>query len=244
MKKISIFVLALLVLAAPTFAAYIVVMKDGTRLKAKARWTTAANGKAMITLENGTTLELDAREIDLPKTEETNKLGLGNAQVLATQSAASQPQKQNKSVLGGVTKLRPLANASNAPTTTVPTLPPPVTATPADGGVGNLVIGKFQKAYENVGLYGVKVSSTGPSSIRIELEADNEDQVFKAISATSFVMANLPAMGQTKLETLELYMATVRGGAAGRFQMTMPEAEALAKKQMAWQDYYIKKVLF
>src|SRR5687768_17425588 len=108
-------------------------MKDGTRLKANARWRTGLNGKARITLDNGTRLEIDAREIDLAKTDETNKLGLGNAQVLATQGAASQPQKQNKSILGGVTKLRPLANAENAPTATaVPTLPPPVKEIPSE----------------------------------------------------------------------------------------------------------------
>ena len=43
---------------ANAFAAYTVIMKNGMIYKAKAKWT-IVNGKAMIALESGQTLQVD-----------------------------------------------------------------------------------------------------------------------------------------------------------------------------------------
>jgi hypothetical protein len=43
---------------------------------------------------------------------------------------------------------------------------------------------------------------------------------------------------------VELFMATIKGGAAGRFQMTMADAEAIDKKQVSLQAYFVTNVLY
>jgi hypothetical protein len=47
-----------------------------------------------------------------------------------------------------------------------------------------------------------------------------------------------------KLDVVELFMKTTTGGAAGRFQMTRADAEALDKRTMSQQDYFLRKVIY
>ncbi|HEY8133920.1 MAG TPA: hypothetical protein VII12_18730, partial [Thermoanaerobaculia bacterium] len=60
--------LGALLISAQAFATYFVVLKDGTQLRAKAKWT-VANGKAIVQLENGNTMALDPNSIDAAKSE-------------------------------------------------------------------------------------------------------------------------------------------------------------------------------
>ena len=57
-------------------AAYTIVLKDGNTLFAKEKYT-VKNGRAIITLLNGTQTSVAVDQIDVPKTEQVNKLGLG-----------------------------------------------------------------------------------------------------------------------------------------------------------------------
>lgn len=236
-RKILLFAVALVLLPTVAFASYTVVLKDGTQYKAKEKWRVSA-GKAIITLENGTTLSLDPKLIDEKESERASAAGLGGAKVLVTsQPAAAPPQQQ--SPLGSITTLRkPDAK--------------PDGKTPGQGGqpavgqtnLSNDVIQRFQQAYENVGLYDARVLGAGINTLRVELTADNEDQVFKAISATSFLMTKIPDATSERVELVELFMKTTTGGSAGRFQMTAASAAAITKKQLTWQDYFIREVIF
>jgi outer membrane lipoprotein SlyB len=78
MKK-TLVLAVLAILTATQLAAassYWVVMKDGTRYEARAKWT-VANGKATMTLTNGSVLALDPSAIDAAKSEEVTRLGGG-----------------------------------------------------------------------------------------------------------------------------------------------------------------------
>src|SRR5436305_11081173 len=57
-------------------AAYTIVLKDGHTLIAKEKYT-VKNGKAIIALISGTQTSVPVDQIDIPKTEQANKLGLG-----------------------------------------------------------------------------------------------------------------------------------------------------------------------
>ena len=50
-------------IAAQSFASYIVVLKGGKQYKAKAKWT-LVNGKALVQLENGQSITIDPGLID------------------------------------------------------------------------------------------------------------------------------------------------------------------------------------
>ena len=78
-----LFLMALLVLLAATtaMASYVVVLKDGTRYKAKERWK-VVNGQAVVELESGTVIQFDPALIDEKETTTVNELGLGDAKLL------------------------------------------------------------------------------------------------------------------------------------------------------------------
>src|ERR687891_503499 len=87
-KTLTTFIFAAL-FATQAFATYVVVLKDGTRYMAKAKWT-MQNGKALIALEKGGTLALDPALIDVPKSEEVTRLGLGDVNIISL----GEPQQQ------------------------------------------------------------------------------------------------------------------------------------------------------
>jgi hypothetical protein len=246
MKKTLALAAFTLLFAAQSFATYIVVLKDGHQYKAKAKWT-MANGKALVQLENGQTLAIDPTLIDEAKSDQTTKLGLGNVNVISldpNMPAATAPKSQGPS-LGSTIHLRKLGEqqqAAPAPTAQVAT---PAPAQPAGGGAVNPeVVEKFERAYENVGIFEHKLTTTGAHTLRAELTADNEDKVFNAISATSFLMVRNAGVPGAQVDMVELFLKMTNGGAAGRFQMTRDDATALDTKKISQQEYFVRKVIY
>jgi hypothetical protein len=240
-KALVLFAFASLI-AAQSFASYIVVLKGGKQYKAKAKWT-VVNGKALIQLDNGQSITIDPALIDEAKSEETTKLGLGDVRIMnldAKMPAGSAP-KQAAPTLGESIKLRKpnqIAQAQQAAAI-------PTTAAPVNGsGIGTEVIMKFERAYENVGIFEHKLTSAGPHSIHAEVTADSEDKVFNAISATSFLMVRNAGVSGAQVDMVELFMKTTNGGSAGRFQMTRDDATALDAKTMSQQEYFVRKVIY
>lgn len=237
MKKQIVLLAILLLTAVSSFASYIVVMKDGSRYPAKAKYT-VVNGKALIRLENGQTLQLDPSLIDERKSDETTALGLGDARVLGVEDRSTGAPLKQKPSLGSTTHLRRTPPPSPAASAQ------PVAPAVSGPKVSDAVIRKFAAAYENVGLFEQKIAATGPGSLRAEVTADNEEKVFNAISATSFLMVRDAGVPGTHLEMVELFMKTTNGGSAGRFQMTRANAEALDKKLLTHEEYFIRNVIY
>src|SRR6266511_4004281 len=73
MRKLLILLGALLV-STQAFATYYVVLKDGSQIRARAKWT-IVGGKAIVPLESGGMMTLDPNVIDVAKSEETTKMG-------------------------------------------------------------------------------------------------------------------------------------------------------------------------
>lgn len=240
-KKSALAFLLFALVATNSFAVYVVVLKDGTRYRARDRWT-IVSGKAMIVLESGTTLQIDPSMIDGAATQSANASQYGDARVLATGPAPT--QKAPEPSLGSLrTRGLDLKNENKA-NTGVTGSGGTIRETPGSGRLGADVVSRFEAAYENMALYQRRVSPNGATSLRVEIVTDNEDQVFKAISATSYVMAKLPGVTGSRVDSVELVMTTLRGGSAGRFQMTLPDAQAIESKKLSWSQYYVSKVLF
>ncbi|HUJ15846.1 MAG TPA: hypothetical protein VL284_18800 [Thermoanaerobaculia bacterium] len=236
MRK-SLILLAALLVSTQAFATYFIVLKDGSQIRAKSKWT-VVGGKAIVQLESGGTMALDPKSIDAAKSEETTKLG--GASVLAVEQTQTAPAQQQPSTLGGAFKLRKLAN--EVPTTTAPaTDTAPVASGPM---LSPDVISRFEAAYENVGIFEHTLKPTGPHSLRAELTADNEEAVFNAISATSFLIVRNAGVSGAQVDSVELFMKTTTGGSAGRFQMNRDDAAALDNKSMTTQEYFVRKVLY
>jgi hypothetical protein len=241
MKKTLIFAALAALVTANAFATYIVILKNGVSYKAKAKWT-MQNGKAIVALENGQTLQIDPTLIDVAKSEQTTNAGLGGARILNTNTnnAAPEPQPQQTG-LGSVVHLRK-GGPTPAPAPAAAVAAPVVPA--GNGTLGQEIIDKFARAYENVGLFEQKITSPAPGTVRAELTADNEDKVFNAISATSFLMVHNAGVPGTEIKMVELFMRTTVGGSAGRFQMTREDALALDSKQISQQDYFVRRVIY
>ena len=242
MKKILTLTILLALVAVPSFARYIVVLKDGTRYAAKAKWT-VVNGKAVVRLENGQSLSLDPALIDVAKSEELTKVGMTSATVMDMNTKAAEAPKQQQPSLGSQIKLRrPGQRQEEAAPAAVPS-----NAVPAISGSGSMspeVLDKFDRAYENVGIYEKSVKSTGGRSIRCELTVDTEERVFNAISATAFLMVRNAGVEGQQIDVVELFMKMTNGGAAGRFQMTREDAQALDKQTLSQQEYFVRKVIY
>jgi hypothetical protein len=245
-RRLSVFAAALL-LAGQAFATYIVVLKDGTRYRAREKWR-VVNGKALLTMENGSTLQLDPALIDEPMSDQVTARGLGDVKVLGVEARTPAPAKQQES-LGSITRLRkqPVeqpAEPSAAAPVKKQQAPEAVPVNPSGAKLSDEVIRKFSAAYENVGIFEQKIVSTGPNNLRVELTTDNEEKVFNAISATSFLMVHNAGVQGVSINLVELFMKTTTGGAAGRFQMDRNDAEALNRKTMSQKDYFIRKVIY
>lgn len=244
MKKTVMLAAAATLFCANAFATYVVVMKDGSRYKAKAK-PQVVNGKAIIQLEQGPPMQVDPSFIDTARSEQLTKLGITsggivdlntNQTVQPTTGAPKQPS------LGSTIKLRTPAQQRQAAQQAASTTPPPP---PAGGGsLSASVIDKFERAYDNMSIFERKITSTGAHSLRAELTVDTEDRVFNAISATSFLMVKNAGVEGVQIDSVELYMKTPTGGAAGRFQMSRADAEALVNHTVSQQDYFIRNVIY
>lgn len=233
MRRLLTFAATLAFCAVPVFAQYTVVLRDGTTYKAKEKWQ-VVNGQALISLQSGTQISLDPRMIDVERTEQANRLGLGDAKLIKVEERPAQTPRQQQQPLGSVTTLR-RDTANNSASTSTPASP----STPEGPVVGRETLSRFQRAFDNVGLFGASVTPSGAATLTVSVTANTEDDVFKAISATAFLVSRLE-----DVETVQLLMSTLTGGAAGKFEMTRDDARAISEKHISWQSYYVQKVIF
>lgn len=234
-------------LAVPAFAAgYIVVLKTGAQYQAKAKWT-VVKGKAIILLANGQSLQLDPSLIDEARSEQATKRGLANSNVIDLDANLPAAQQAQQPSLGAGIKLRrggpPQTQQEQSITPKAMNPSTPAVAT-VNGSIGPDVLDKFERAYDNIGIFERKIVSTGGRSIRADMTVDTEDRVFNAISATAFLMVRNAGVQGVQIDVVELYMKTTANGAAGRFQMTRADAEALNSKTISQQDYFVRKVIY
>ena len=241
MKKTScVAALALLLIAAPVFAAsYWVVTKDGSRYEAKSKWT-IANGKAMITLVNGNVLSLDPNSIDAAKSDEVTRLEGGN--LIAVEQLPTTTTSKT-STLGSSIRLRKLPSSQAAAQAPVAPADAPVPSPPGTGLSAD-VLSRLERAFENVGIFEHKLQPTGVRSLRADLTADTEDKVFNTLTATAFLIVHNAGVPSVQIDSVDLFMKTTTGGAAGRFHITREDAQALESKTITPQAYFVGKVLF
>ena len=244
MKKI-LMLCAVLTLASSQLFAYWVVLKDGTRYETQAKPTISGN-KATFTLKNGQIVQVTADAIDNAKSEEATRLGGGT--VLGTEQRLA-PEPKAQSSLGSQIRLRRQQQQAAAAANAAATPPPVASPAPAAALLGAEVLDKFERAYENVGIFEHKMTATGGRGLRADLTTDSEDKVFNAISATAFLMVHNAGLTGVTIDQVDMFMKMTNGGTAGRFHMTRADANALyiggtSPDRNRLQDYFVRKVLF
>lgn len=240
-------VLALL-LAGP-LAAYTIYFKDGRTLQIKGK-PRVVNGRAVVTLLNGTQASFDPRQIDEKKTEEMNKRDLGAAEILdqgsGTPQATPAPQPQAPSRLSDIAardigpRDQPVTrreSPSNAPAIR----PGASSRAPyADAALASELSQFFlgQKAE------GVEVFQGSQGRPLAQVTTSSESSVFRALLTGANALLHIRGRYPQKVDGLELVMVSPGGERAGQFTLTPAMAEDLVAKRVGVVSFFLKNVQF
>jgi hypothetical protein len=190
-----------------------------------------------MTLTNGSVLALDPSAIDVAKSEEVTRLGGG--ELLGVEQRPAPTSKASE--IGSAIRLRKLTPSQ--PAAAAPPVATETIAIAPGTGLGQNVISKFERGFEDIGIFEHKVISTGPHSLRADLTADNEEKVFNTLTATAFLMMHNAGVAGVQIDSVDLFMKTTTFGAAGRFHVTREDAQALESKTITPANYFVLKVL-
>jgi hypothetical protein len=224
-------------LAALPAQAYVVVLKDGSKLFGKDKYA-VRNNFAVFTLENGNVAEVPMAKVDVDATEKYNKENVGNVLVLDTPNAkvlqtpkTTSTDRQNLS--------RYIQSHFNQPQTprekglaNVLKVPPPSEI--ADP----LIIREAIRILEGAGVTQYRLQ-IGP---KVVLIADHEDAVFKGISAAARLAQDLTSMG--KAQALDVEIVSSTGSDGGKFRMTPDTIKGLTEGSMTASEYFVQNVIF
>ncbi len=256
----SLFTALIIVLAAAPTLAYSIYLKDGSRLIAREKFR-IEEGRAIITLQNGTQTFIDISEIDVPRTEEANQSRFGTAFVIEDGKLVEAPvnKVEEKPSLTDVSR-RSGTQATTRPTTTRPS----VESDTAPSGLrktasGMVDLAVFPRApYRDLDvsaetarfLQALGVSEfqifQGTDSQRpfLEMTANSEASVFRGLEAAADTLLHLQNQYADQVEALEILMITSNRERAGQFVLTSESASELAEKSSEASTFFIENVQF
>lgn len=246
-------VLAAALLAAVLFAgqaaAYVIYLKDGSKILAQEKYE-IRNGQAHIVLQNGTRTFLDAAEIDVARTEEANRSNLGSAVILeggeAVEARPAPPPP--KPTLRDLVRRDPAppprsaAQAAAAPRTASGHLD--LAAMPRRPLPSSELGAEIAALFAEHGVSPVQVTrgSTDDRAL-IEATTSSEAAVFRSLAVAASALARLRRQGGT-LGALELLMTTPNGERAGQFVLTPELAEDLLEGRVDVATFYLAHLQF
>jgi hypothetical protein len=235
-----------LLLAAP-LAAYTIYFKDGRTLNIKGK-PRIANGRAVVTLLNGTQASLDPAQIDDRKTEEMNQRDLGAAVIIdqgvKQQQATATPQPEPQSRLSDISgrgvgpRDEPARRNPAAPTgaTAILSSRSPYGDSAIASELSQFFLG--QKA-EGVGIF--QGSQGRPLA---QVTTSSETSVFRALLTSANALLHIRGRYPQKVDGLEIVMITPAGERAGQFTLTPDMAEDLVAKRVGLVSFFLNNVQF
>lgn len=245
-------------LAALPAPAYILILKDGTRIEAAAR--PVASGKNYLFYDKlGAQKMIAVAEVDPAKTDAANKENYRDAYILGQ----PEPMKQEAPGSGARAPslseyIRQNRRAEIAPpplaTPAIPSGPAsapraaaarPVDTAPAAAAQGVLdpvVQESFLRAYQGAAVRGVRITQAATGTIRVQAVTDSETIVFGALVGTARGMKEARTAGRL-LDKVELSMSTSAGENAGRFVLTPEDAEALLNGTTPPARFFVANVV-
>lgn len=240
-------------------AAYTIVLKDGSTLIAKEKYT-VQNGRAIITLLNGTQTFVAADQIDVRKTEQANKLGLGNGVLVpgSPQDIGTVPAQPRKdTTLGdlihqgaGPREVPANKRQKDQPASTGK-LPKTkagfndLSAFPRRPYAHADVTAQLQQFFHAQGFDQVEIFE-GTQSDRplIEISTGSEGSVFKALSTAANGLLQIQSAFPNRLSAFEVLLTTPARERAGQFELTPEMATELVSKKVDVTAFFVKNVQF
>ncbi len=266
MRRLRLHPLALaavcgLLLAGP-LAAYTVVLKDGKQIIAKEKYR-IENGKAIIILPNGTRTAMDAREIDVRRTEEANRSNYGTAVVLEPGNPKTAPAPRQQAQTPPQKTLADLITSRSAAPRDLPEVRRETSrSTPGAGGKTRAgfvdfagvarkpyahmeVASELQQFFRGQGIEDAEIySGTGASRLLIEITTNSEASVFRALAIGSNALLHIRDRHPNRVEAFELLLTTPERERAGQFVLTPDMASALVSKRVDVASFFIGNVQF
>ena len=252
----------LLLLAAGPALAYTIYLKDGQKIVAREKHK-VVDGKAIITLVNGTQSFIDASEIDVRRTEQANRTDYGGTAVVledsrevATpqrQAAADQQKKTLKDLIA-----RKEAGPRDLPVARRETRESAAAATGKTlAGYQDFasrtrkpytdvaVAGELQGFFRGQGIEDAQIyQGTAGDRPFVELTTNSEGSVFRALTVAANALVQARDRHAGRLAALELLLTTPSRERAGQFVLTPELAADLLARRIEISQFYVENVQF
>ncbi len=244
MKRAVLFGVVLLFAAQQAWAVYVVILRNGARVVAKAKYQ-VKGPNALFVSKIGTYTSIPLAQIDVEATDQVNSQGLGDAQLLAWVDA--------KKVAPTPTPTPPVAAlghlqegvAAKVGDAARPTPTPGITLRDAryrDPQVDEA----FQQGLESYHLYLYRTSQgTQPAYLFIEISVNGQPETLKALMAVAETYELLAKKAPARLpERVEVQMLNESGKEAGVFRLSATDAAELATGKVTPENFYVQHVIF
>jgi hypothetical protein len=249
---------ALALLLASPLAAYTIYLKSGRTMLVKGKYQ-IKNGKAYVTLPNGTEGVIDASEIDIPKTDSANKADYGNAEILDVKtpntppSQGLPPQRKLSDLIRTHEASRDLPGARREAPAAADTSRalktragyPDFAQTVRRPYPQTEVTAELQQFFHGQSVDDVEIY-VGSRSDRplIEITAGSEGSVFRALSIAANALLHIRDTFPNKVAAFELLLTTPNKERAGQFVITPEMASDLVAKKVELTAFYVQNVQF
>jgi len=243
----------LCLLAAGPAAAYIVILRDGSRIVARDAIQLEGD-MAIIVLQNGTRTSIAAAEIDLDRTRAANREEIGAAVVIdagtVTEIPVSAPPRRE--TLADALARRETPRSELGPVEESTLAPEPQGVRPAD--LRSLtrrpfrsleVAGEVQSLFRARGIGEILIfQGTRPDRLLLDITTNSEVAVFRSLEVAADTLLHLRERSPDLAGGFELVLATSEREPAGQFVITPPLAQRLAGKQIEASAFFIEQVRF
>lgn len=236
--------------------AYTIYLKDGSRILARAKYTTEGE-KAIIVLENGTQTFLNASEIDVQRTESVNEIAGGNALVFedgkfVERSEVDTRVEERQTVADLIARGEAtMRGTTRQPSDALGVSRQPVTITTRIEDIQRQPMRDLElttalkEAFAEHGLEGVPIfQGTERQRPLIELTADSEASVFHNLEVAAAVLLSVRENHAEQCEVMELLMSTANKERAGEFALTAEMAESITADGAELSAFFVDNVRF
>ncbi len=238
MKRSLLLLLLLLLAFAPAALAYNIVLKNGSILFAREKYTVKASN-AIITLQNGTVVSYPLDQIDVPATEKYNKENAGNVIALETGGDRAAPTPQLTAAPS--TTLQDIIRKRKM---TLGVAPPKKDQGEGAASAFQTVEPAIEQTFRRI-LDGASITqyrlATYRGKVRLLATANTEEAVFNTLAATARALSDLAKNG--KEMNVDIVLTTSSGDSGGTFEMSPDQARQIVNGNISTADYFLRNVI-
>ncbi len=247
MKRFILIAILVAVAAAASQRAYVVILRDGSRVVGREKYTVKGNN-ALLTLKNGTLVAIPLDHIDITATDKLNARNLGDAMPLDWADAQEEERPvPTPSPTPSLSSLGRIRSGAGRPINEAarPTPTPGIAFTGTEYSDAR-VVRAFEEGLERSRLYLYRVGrGTRPSYVVVELQVNGKPEVNKGLEAICEVYHILATTAPERTpERVEVRMLNESGREAGLFRLAPEEAAELATGKVTAVEFFQKHVIF